>query len=74
MRLYPIDELEPEVQKEILRASKKDGIGYGVFLEDGKQVFVTVTFYPKRKWWIYRGDVKSPLTLEIYRRLTRLKL
>ena len=74
MKTEPIDMLPSDVQAAIRKAELKDQYGYGAFIEDGKQVFVTVDFYPRRKWSIIRDGAVEPLTREVFSRLERLRL
>lgn len=70
-----IDYLDPQLQKAIRRAEKADGRRYGPQFLDGKPCFVTITFAPKRRWWLLtEGDQRLPLDDETAQRLQPLKL
>lgn len=71
----PIDQLDPLVREAIERAEQEDGFRYGAFFDDGKPCFVSVLFYPQRRWLIsYREGEPRPLTADVFVRLERIKL
>jgi len=71
----PIDALPDEVRVAVKKAEKQDGYGYGAFFDDGRLCFVSVLFYPSRRWVItYDDDKHEPLTKEVFARLERIRL
>ncbi|WP_411839822.1 hypothetical protein [Paracoccus sp. ME4] len=59
----PKDTMDPELRRMVERAEREDGIRHGGQMMDGRPVFVDVSFYPARKWWVYlsNGD-RLPMT------------
>ncbi len=70
----PKDILDADLVKAIEKAEASDGVRYGAGFLDGEQVFVDVTFYPKRKWWLYRGDVRTEASIADAQRVRKLSL
>ena len=76
------DELSRALANRIRRAEKSDQISFGgaiLHTEDGKfecEVFIDVTFYPERQWWLNRRGSKDreKLTPELYERVKKLAL
>lgn len=73
------DRLDPQVQKAVRRAEKRDGFIYGpaVILVDGKyqQVLVNVRFYPKREWFVnFHDGSQRSMTHELWSQLERIQL
>lgn len=75
------DELDRARANRIRRAEKSDKISHGAAMlqTDGgtfEEIFIDVTFYPTKQWWLYRNKLKDrePLTPEIYARVKKLSL
>lgn len=75
MRNGPKDTMTHELRRMVERAEAHDGIRHGGQVMDGSQVFVDVTFYPTRKWWVHLADgSRVPMTAEMKARIHPLKL
>lgn len=62
----PKDTMDAELRRMVERAEKEDGIRHGGQIMDGRPVFVDVTFYPTRKWWVHLPDgERVPMTDEL---------
>lgn len=75
------DELSRARANRIRRAEKSDKILHGGAMyqtDDGKftEIFIDVTFYPEKQWWVIWSKTKErePLTPEIYERVKKLSL
>jgi hypothetical protein len=76
MSVIAIDRLPTEVQREVRKAERLDQRRYGPALLDGKQVFVDVTFYQGRQWWLQNidGSNRRELTPELWQQIVEIAL
>lgn len=71
----PKDTMDPELRRMVERAEKEDGMRHGGQVMDGIPVFVDVTFYPKRQWWVHFPDTDpQPMTEDLKKAIRPLLL
>ncbi|WP_041527113.1 hypothetical protein [Paracoccus aminophilus] len=68
------DQLAPEVLRAVERAEVADRVRYGAGVFNGRPVFVDVSFYPRRQWWLIEDGERAHVTVEIARQVEGLKL
>lgn len=71
----PKDTMDPELRRLVDDAERRDGMRYGGQIMDGVPVFVDVTFYPERRWWIHTANSeRQPMSEELKGQIVPLAL
>lgn len=71
----PKDTMDIALRRRVEAAEREDGIAHGGMMMDGQHVFVDVSFYPARKWWVHFADgTRMAMTDDLKARIKPLKL